>query len=107
MKPPSFTRAEVDHLATLAALTLGDGEADAMAKELAKIVAYVQELASVDTADVEAERPLAAAWREDVLLPGLSRDELLAAAPRTAEGGFSVPAFVSTTTATGVSRRGQ
>jgi aspartyl-tRNA(Asn)/glutamyl-tRNA(Gln) amidotransferase subunit C len=90
-------RAAVLHVAKLASLSLSDDEADRFTEELARIVAYVDELATVDTAGVEptAEVQLTrSAWRADEVEPGLSHDDALAAAPKVEHGGFAVPVFV-------------
>jgi aspartyl-tRNA(Asn)/glutamyl-tRNA(Gln) amidotransferase subunit C len=89
-------RALLHHVAELASLSLTDAEADKLTAELAAIVRYVGELESVDTsgvsptANVQIER---AALRADEIQPGLSHEDALAQAPRTAQGGFAVPAF--------------
>jgi aspartyl-tRNA(Asn)/glutamyl-tRNA(Gln) amidotransferase subunit C len=93
----SIDRRTIDHVARLACLSLTDAEADRLTKDVARIVAYVEELASVDTADVpptshvQLDRlPL----RGDEVKPGLSHDAALAQAPRAEHGGFAVPTFV-------------
>lgn len=90
-------RAQIQHVATLASLSLSDAETDAMATELAAIVKYVDELNEVPTDDVEPTAHVQlerAAWREDVLEPCLSHEDALAEAPEEAHGGFAVPVFV-------------
>ena len=90
-------RAQIDHVAELASLSLSDEEAARMTEELAAIVRHVEELASLDTTGVEATATVqlgAAEWRGDEVLPCLSHEDALAAAPRSAEGGFAVKAFV-------------
>jgi aspartyl-tRNA(Asn)/glutamyl-tRNA(Gln) amidotransferase subunit C len=92
-------RAQIEHLAQLASLSLTADEVDAMTHEIGAILGYVAELESVDTRDVPptAHVQLArAAWREDAVEAGLSHDDALAQAPRKAPdgSGFAVPAFV-------------
>jgi aspartyl-tRNA(Asn)/glutamyl-tRNA(Gln) amidotransferase subunit C len=90
-------RAQIQHVATLASLSLSDAETDAMATELAAIVKYVDELNEVPTDDVEPTAHVQlerAAWREDILEPCLSHEDALAEAPEEAHGGFAVPVFV-------------
>jgi aspartyl-tRNA(Asn)/glutamyl-tRNA(Gln) amidotransferase subunit C len=93
----TIDRKTVDHVARLASLSLTDAEADRLTADLARIVAYVEELARVDTTDVpptahvQLDRlPL----RPDAPSLGLSHDEALAQAPRAERGGFAVPTFV-------------
>ncbi len=109
MKPVPITRAEVEHLATLAALSLHDDESERMAQQLATIVAYVQELSAVDTSEVAGQVESAAGastgWRDDAVTPSLTAEALLAAAPRATAGGFAVPGFVSATAAPHPARR--
>jgi aspartyl-tRNA(Asn)/glutamyl-tRNA(Gln) amidotransferase subunit C len=99
MPTPNFDRSQVTHLAKLAAISLSDAETESLARELAAIVAYVEELSAVDTSSVagapdrEAGHPT---WRVDEVRPGLSHEDALAAAPRSTETGFAVPGFVST-----------
>jgi aspartyl-tRNA(Asn)/glutamyl-tRNA(Gln) amidotransferase subunit C len=99
-------RARVLHVAKLAALSLSDAEADTFARELATIVAYVEQLETLDTKDVPAtahvqldrampEQVIATqGWREDEPRPGLAREEVLAQAPRVEGDGFAVPPFM-------------
>lgn len=85
------------HVAKLASLSLSDEEADRMTGDLARIVAYVEQLDELDTRDVppmahvEIDR---APWRVDQPTPCLSHEDALAEAPRAELGGFSVPTFV-------------
>ncbi len=103
--PPSFDRTAVAHLAELAALSLSDTEADALGRDLRAIVAYIEELATVDVSSVSGvASPAPGALREDVLVPGLTREEALAAAPKVSEHGFAVPGFVGVSTTGGGTR---
>lgn|GEM_PF-797180 len=92
----------IRHVARLSALNLSADETKAFAGDLQRIVAYVNELASIDTTHVPAtigfetsttESP-ADLWRNDRTELGLSHDEALAGAPQTENEGFAVPAFV-------------
>ena len=90
-------RAVVDHVATLAALHLTDAEAVAFTGELAAILRYVEDLGAVDTTGVPPTAHVQAsegALRPDVVEPGLSSEDALSQAPRSAHGGFAVPGFV-------------
>jgi aspartyl-tRNA(Asn)/glutamyl-tRNA(Gln) amidotransferase subunit C len=94
---PAISRAQIDHVAKLSSLSLTDAEAGTLATELDAILRYVGELDSLDTSSVPPTRgggSAVAAWREDEIAPGLTHEEALAEAPRTAMGGFAVPAFV-------------
>jgi aspartyl-tRNA(Asn)/glutamyl-tRNA(Gln) amidotransferase subunit C len=97
MPAPKINREVVLHVAKLSSLTLSEAEADRFAGELARIVAHVEELDTVDTRDVpptahvQVERiPL----RPDAVRPGLSHEDAMAQAPRVEGEGFGVPAFL-------------
>jgi aspartyl-tRNA(Asn)/glutamyl-tRNA(Gln) amidotransferase subunit C len=95
MERPPFDRARIDHLAQLSALSLSEAEASALAHDVGAIVAYVEQLAAVDTSEVPPTRESEpVAWREDVVTPCLSHEDALAGAPRATETGFAVPGFV-------------
>jgi aspartyl-tRNA(Asn)/glutamyl-tRNA(Gln) amidotransferase subunit C len=94
--------ARLRHVAALAELSLSADEERRLAGDIGRIVAYVAELAAIDTADVPPTAHVAGiepsrsgeGWREDVASPGLSHDDALAAAPEVEHGGFAVPSFV-------------
>jgi aspartyl-tRNA(Asn)/glutamyl-tRNA(Gln) amidotransferase subunit C len=96
----TLTRADVEHVAKLASLSLTPDEADAFTAELAAILRHVGELDALDTTAIAPTlgggvlAAGAGAWRADQVVHGLAHEEALAAAPRTVEGGFAVPAFV-------------
>lgn len=93
----TFDRGTVEHVAKLAALSLSSEEAERFTTELAAIVAHVDELASLDTADVPPTYQVcvpADSLRPDVVAPSLTNEEALSQAPRHSHGGFAVPVFV-------------
>jgi aspartyl-tRNA(Asn)/glutamyl-tRNA(Gln) amidotransferase subunit C len=97
MPSPKIDREVVLHVAKLSALSLSDSEVDRFSSELGRIVGYVEQLDALDTEDVPPTAhvqlnrlPL----RPDEPAPCLSRDEVLAQAPRVEGDGFAVPAFV-------------
>jgi aspartyl-tRNA(Asn)/glutamyl-tRNA(Gln) amidotransferase subunit C len=88
---------EVRKVAKLARLELSPGEVLRMTSELSAIVGYVQKLGELDTTGVPPTahvRLARVALRDDEPRPGLTHDEALAEAPRAAQDGFAVPAFV-------------
>lgn len=88
---------EVLRVAKLARLDLTPSEIKRMAAELSAIVGYVRKLEELDTSNVEPTahvRLAHTALRADEPRAGLSHDAALADAPRVAEDGFAVPAFV-------------
>lgn len=91
-----LTREEVLRVARLAHLELSDAEVDLFTHQLADILAYASDVQQVDTADVPPTSHALASgpmWREDVPVPSLDRDEVLANAPdaRREAGLFRVP----------------
>ena len=89
-----ISRDEVAHLARLARLALTDAELDSFAGQLDAILEHVSQIQAVDVAGVEAtDNPLTSVnvTRPDVVEPGLSQEEALAMAPKSAEGRFAVP----------------
>jgi aspartyl-tRNA(Asn)/glutamyl-tRNA(Gln) amidotransferase subunit C len=97
MPAPKIDRALVLRVAGLASLSLAESEIDRFAHELSRIVAHVEQLDALDTSDVpptahvQLER---LPWRNDEIVPGLTREEALSQAPRVEADGFAVPAFV-------------
>lgn len=86
----------VEQLARLSALTL-DAQARAdLVAELPGIIAYVDRLRAVDTADLD-EHDLSGATsqplRPDVVLPSLPQDAILPAPPRSDGPYFAVPSW--------------
>ena len=91
-----LTREEVLRVARLAHLELSDAEVDLFTHQLADILAYASDVQQVETADVPPTSHALASgpmWREDVPVPSLDRDEVLANAPdaRREAGLFRVP----------------
>jgi aspartyl-tRNA(Asn)/glutamyl-tRNA(Gln) amidotransferase subunit C len=93
----SITRQEVEKVALLGRLRLSEAELATMTDELAQIVAYVDQLAQVNTDGVE---PMAHAievtnvFKDDRVAPSLPREEALANAPHRSEAGYLVPAVL-------------
>jgi aspartyl-tRNA(Asn)/glutamyl-tRNA(Gln) amidotransferase subunit C len=89
-----LTLDQVRHVGQLAALTLTDAEARVLCDDLASVLDHMAALEALDVTDVEPTfHPLAMAapLRADEVLPSLPREEALAAAPETEQGGFAVP----------------
>jgi aspartyl-tRNA(Asn)/glutamyl-tRNA(Gln) amidotransferase subunit C len=83
-----ISREEVAHLARLSRLAVTDAELDRFAGQLDVIlqaVARVGEVAAADIPPTSHAVPLTNVLREDVVVPGLARDEALAGAPDTAD----------------------
>lgn len=88
---------QIRHVAELAELELNVDELPQLAEDIRRIVAYVAELDAVDTTNVPPTTHVVAAEgprRADEPRAGLSHEDALAGAPRSAHGGFCVPTFV-------------
>ena len=82
------------HLAHLARLDLTDVELDRLAPQLQVIVESVARVGEVADSEVPATShplPVTNVFRNDVMRPGLTADEALAAAPAVEQQRFSVP----------------
>lgn len=88
---------EAARIAALAKLSLGEEEIGRIARDLASILGYVRQLDELDLRGVEPTAHVRAApspLRPDEPHESLSQALALREAPRAAEGGFAVPAFV-------------
>ena len=95
----ALDKAAVAHIARLARIRVTETELDHMAKELAQILAWVEQLQALDTEGVEPMASGAGAGsalrgRDDVVTDGGYADKILANAPAAAHGFFAVPKVV-------------
>ena len=91
---PEISRDEVAHLADLARIDLDDAELDHLAPQLSVIlesVASISGVAGDDVPPTSHPMPLTNVFRDDVVVPGLTAEEALAAAPASEQQRFSVP----------------
>ncbi|HEY6627871.1 MAG TPA: Asp-tRNA(Asn)/Glu-tRNA(Gln) amidotransferase subunit GatC [Acidimicrobiia bacterium] len=85
---------DIAHVARLARLDLSDEELEAYKSQLSVILDHAARVQSLDAdPNPENAHPLGLTniFRDDVVLPSLDRDEVLASAPETADGYFVVP----------------
>jgi aspartyl-tRNA(Asn)/glutamyl-tRNA(Gln) amidotransferase subunit C len=93
----AVTLHDVEHVAALARLSFSEEEKVRLTEQLNTILAYMEELNTMDTSAVE---PLAHVielqnvFREDTLKPCLSREEALQNAPAKTEEFFRVPKVI-------------
>ena len=88
------TRADVAKVARLARLDLTPEELEAATNQLGAMLDYFAEIDALDLSDVAPmTQPyrLVNVMREDEVVAGLDRDEVLAAAPQVEDGRFRVP----------------
>lgn len=90
----SLTTADVARLAKLARIDLTDAELGVLAPQLAQIldsVARVQQAGVADVPGTSHPLPLTNVFREDVVVPPLGAEAVLAGAPAVQDGRFRVP----------------
>ncbi len=90
----ALTAAEVARLGELARIRLTESETELLAPQLDVIlsaVARVTEVATPDVPPTSHALPLTNVFREDVVVPSLAREDVLAAAPSVEDGRFRVP----------------
>jgi aspartyl-tRNA(Asn)/glutamyl-tRNA(Gln) amidotransferase subunit C len=93
MPGSAITRAEVQHLAGLARISLDEHELDLLADELPAILEHVRvvESAAGDVLPMSHPLPISNVFRTDVARPGLPTDDALAGAPARSQDRFLVP----------------
>ena len=88
---PTLSRDDVVHLAHLARLELTDAELDLYVDQLSVILHSVTAVSGVvggrDIEPTSHAVPLTNVFREDLVRPGLSREDALAGAPSAQDGG--------------------
>ena len=92
-----ITEEMVDYISQLARLQLPEAEKTAMTAQLEGIVAYMDVLNTLDTAGVEPMThvfPVKNVFREDVVVNGDDREQMLANAPEQRDGQYQVPKTV-------------
>ncbi len=87
----------VRKVAKLARLDLSADEVATMTRQLAGMLDHFADIDSLDLASVDPMTqpfPLSNVLRDDVVEPGLDRDEVLANAPHAQDGRFQVPPII-------------
>jgi aspartyl-tRNA(Asn)/glutamyl-tRNA(Gln) amidotransferase subunit C len=85
---------DVAHVARLARLDLTDDELERFTGQLGAVLEHAADIAALDIADVPPTAhplPLVNVLREDVPVPSLDREEVLAQAPAAEDRRFRVP----------------
>jgi aspartyl-tRNA(Asn)/glutamyl-tRNA(Gln) amidotransferase subunit C len=93
-----ISQSDIEKVAQLAHLELGEEELKTLGPQLAEIVAYIEQLNELDTANIEPaiggltpEGENTNTSREDQIAGSLGQKVALAEAPDPAEGHFRVP----------------
>jgi aspartyl-tRNA(Asn)/glutamyl-tRNA(Gln) amidotransferase subunit C len=87
----------IEYVAALAKLVLSEEEKKKAKEDLGNILAYMDTMNELDTADVEPMShvfPVRNVFREDIVVNGADRENLLANAPNKKDGCFKVPKTV-------------
>ena len=87
----------VAKVAKLARLSLTPDELERASHELSDMLEHFADIDALqldDVAPMAQPYPLQNVFREDVVAPGLDRDEVLAAAPAAEHGRFRVPPII-------------
>lgn len=93
----SITREEVEEIAFLARLRLGDDEAERLRGELSAMLGYVEQLGELDVSGVEPMThavPISCPLREDVVGASLPVEDALGDAPQKVDDCFAVPRII-------------
>jgi aspartyl-tRNA(Asn)/glutamyl-tRNA(Gln) amidotransferase subunit C len=88
---------DVEKVALLARLQFSEEEKKQLVADLNRILDYFEKLKELDTEDVPPTShvlPLKNVFREDVVVPSMPREKLLANAPDQAMGHFKVPQVI-------------
>ena len=89
-----LTQKEVEHIALLAHLRLGEQELEKYRRQLADILEYADRLRRVDTSAISPTTtvlPLRSVLRKDEIKESLPRDDGLANAPEQDRHMFRIP----------------
>ena len=93
----SVTIKDVEHVADLAKLSFSSEEKEKLTAELNEILAYMEQLNSLDTSKVEPLShviSLGNVFREDILKSCLSQERALMNAPSRTDRFFKVPKVI-------------
>jgi aspartyl-tRNA(Asn)/glutamyl-tRNA(Gln) amidotransferase subunit C len=91
---PRITTADVVKVAKLARLDMPPETIERTTEQLAGMLEHFADIDALDLDDVQPMTqpyPLRNVFREDIVVIGLDRDEVLAAAPSAEDGRFRVP----------------
>jgi aspartyl-tRNA(Asn)/glutamyl-tRNA(Gln) amidotransferase subunit C len=89
-----ISMSDVAHVARLARLQLTDDELGRITEQLSAVLEHARDVEALDTAGVPPTAhplPLVNVFRDDVVVPCLDREEVLAEAPDVESERFRVP----------------
>ena len=91
-------KSEVEHVARLARLEIGESEKDPFSEQLSQILKYMDQLGVVDTEGIPQTatvREQTNVFQDDVPHSCLSTEQATANAPQTEDGFFLVPRILT------------
>lgn len=92
-----ITDETIDYVGILAKLELSEEEKEQAKKDMANMLDYIDMLNELDTEGVEPVShvfPVHNVFREDIVVNGDTRDQILKNAPEQKDGSFMVPKTV-------------
>ena len=87
----------IEYVGILAKLELSEDEKEKAKKDMGSMLDYIDKLNELDTAGVEPMShvfPVQNVFREDIVINGDDREQILANAPKEKDGSFMVPKTV-------------
>ncbi len=91
------TKQVIDHVAALARLELTEDEALRLMNDMEQIIRYVDHLNELDTEGItprEHVMNINNVLRDDIVMPSMTKDDVLMNAPSSGNGCFKVPRIV-------------
>lgn len=92
-----ISKEEIEHIASLARLSLTEKEKELFGSQISSILDYVEKLNELDTRNVEPTShvlPLSNVIRDDIPGPSIPREDALMNAPDHTEKFFRVPKII-------------
>ena len=93
----SISKENIEHIASLARLSLTEEEKELFGLQLSSILDYMEKLNELDTIDVEPTShvlPLNNVMRDDISGPSIQREDALMNAPNHTDKFFRVPKII-------------
>lgn len=92
-----ISKQEIEHIASLARLSLSEKEKELFGSQLSSILNYMEKLNELDTKDIEPTShvlPLSNVMRDDIPRPSIPREDALLNAPDHTDKFYRVPKII-------------
>jgi aspartyl-tRNA(Asn)/glutamyl-tRNA(Gln) amidotransferase subunit C len=92
-----ISKQEIEHIASLARLSLSEEEKELFGSQLSSILDYMGKLNELDTRDIEPTShvlPLSNVMRDDIPRPSIPREDALLNAPDHTDKFYRVPKII-------------